>query len=320
MIAPNVLVAIVGFAAGVMAGPCKPSKMATATGTTSTDTVASSAQTSSIDTTAITGTAITTTETATTTISPAESVCLKSPAPAGKACNAQGSGEGRLDFLDQGDATTLATCLKSCQDKAGCVAFALSPDEDCTLWGGIFTGTSSDRTPWTWYDMDCFCDETSTTTTGSATETTSTETMTTELTTSSAEFTSTTSTMAAATTTAAVVDSCVNNEKTPVPTDKVCNKHGYYNGDLTYKDNPDARTMESCRQACRDSDGCTVFAFTPGQSCWTYGGTIDGITEHQTTYSWYEMECFCGLDDAMATTTAEATTTTDTTADPPIFT
>ncbi|KAL6918406.1 hypothetical protein FSST1_009901 [Fusarium sambucinum] len=296
MIAPNVLVAIVSFAAGVMASPCKPSSVTTATGT-----------------------ATTTTETATTTTSPAESVCLKSPSPAGKACKAQGGGDGDLDYLGEGDATSLANCLKSCQDKAGCVAFALSPDDSCALYGGIFTGTTDDETPWVWYEMDCFCDETSTITTVSATETTSTEATATEPTTSSAEFTSTTETMAAATTTAAV-DSCVNNQKTPFPADRVCNKEGIQSGNLNFMGVPNAKTMESCRQGCLDNNGCTVFAFTPGQSCWIYSGTIDSVDDSQTDYIWYEMECFCDLDNIVAITTAEATTTADATTGAPTLT
>ncbi|KAF5706136.1 hypothetical protein FGLOB1_7574 [Fusarium globosum] len=425
MIAQNVFAAFVGLAVGVQAGPCKPSSVTTTTGTASTD-VTASTDITSITSIATSGEPTTTTEAATTTTSQAEYVCLKDPAPLGKSCNAQGGGQGDLQLLGNANTLTLASCYKSCQDRAGCVAFALNPGSWCALWAGSFTGTSGGESTWSWYDMDCFCDESSTTTSGLATGTTATEATTNEVTTSSVEPTSTTETApatttttgaeltyscpggfpadsscdvkfnhiggsvgrivgelagedaaslddcvkacvankdcdffafwpntfcelwegnyernenaavqwswyelscfcppgremttteatttvattteapttteAATTTTTAPGESCVNNEKSPVPSDKVCNKHGYWEGTaMELLDSPSGvKTMETCRAACHDTSGCTYFAFTPGQSCYTYSGNIQSVTDQQTDYIWYDMDCFCDLDE-----------------------
>ncbi|KAM0075863.1 hypothetical protein ACKRZS_012069 [Fusarium odoratissimum] len=284
MIVHNILAALVGLAVGAQAGPCRPSSATTTTGTASTDF------------TSITGiatsrepTTTTTTEAATTTISPAEYVCFKNPAPAGKACNAQGGGQGDLQTMGNADTLTLASCHKSCQDMPGCIAFALQPGSWCALWAGTFTGTSGGESAWSWYDMDCFCDESSTTT----------NSLSIELTTSSVELTSTTEAAPATTTTTAPGESCVNNERSPVPSDKVCNKHGIYDGTAMefLGSPPDVKTMESCRTACHDTSECTYFAFTPGQSCYIYGGTLESVTDQQTDYIWYDMDCFCDLEE-----------------------
>ncbi|KAG5810236.1 hypothetical protein H9Q74_006572 [Fusarium xylarioides] len=381
----------------------------------------------------------TTTEAATTTTtSPDEYVCLNDPAPAGKGCNAQGGGQGDLQTMGNADTSTLASCYKSCLDRPGCIAFALQRGSWCALWAGSFTGTSGGESAWSWYDMDCFCDESSTTTSGLATGTTATEATTSELTTSSVKLTSTTETApatttttgaeltyscpggfpadstcdvkfnhiggsvgrivgelsgqaaasldncvqacvsnkdcdffafwpnqfcelwegnyerndnaavlwswyelscfcvpgrdattteatttaattteattteatatteeatttteAATTTTTAPGESCVNNEKNPVPSDKVCNKHGYWDGTtMELLGSPSGvKTKESCRDACHLTNGCAYFAFTPGQSCFLYRGTIEAVTDQQTDYIWYDMDCFCDLDE-----------------------
>ncbi|RKL44844.1 hypothetical protein BFJ72_g3495 [Fusarium proliferatum] len=434
MIAQNVFAAFVGLAVGVQAGPCKPSSVTTKTGTASTD-VTASTDITSITSIATSGEPTTTTEAATTTTSQAEYVCLKDPAPIGKSCNAQGGGQGDLQLLGNANTLTLASCYKSCQDRAGCAAFALNPGSWCALWAGSFTGTSGGESAWSWYDMDCFCDESSTTTSGLATGTTATEATTSEVTTSSVEPTSTTETApatttttgaeltyscpggfpadsscdvkfnhiggsvgrivgelagedaasldncvqacvankdcdffafwpetfcelwegnyernenaavqwswyelscfcppgretatteattkattiaattteattteatttteAATTTTTAPGESCVNNERSPVPSDKVCNKHGMYDGtSMQFLGSPNGvKTMESCRAACKEDSDCTYFAFTPGQSCYVYGGTLESVTDQQTDYIWYDMDCFCDLDE-----------------------
>ncbi|KAF4448556.1 hypothetical protein F53441_8033 [Fusarium austroafricanum] len=419
MIAQNVLVALAGLAVGVQASPCKPSSVTTTTGTASTDVTSITGTTTSEEPT-------TTTEASTTTTNPVESVCLKSPAPAGKSCNAQGGGQGDLQTMGNANALSLASCHKACQDRAGCVAFALQPGSWCALWAGTFTGTSGGESSWSWYDMDCFCDESSTTTSGPATETTTTQATTIELTASSSEATETTAattttadaqptyscpggfpadsscdikfnhvggsvgrivgelgaeaaasvddcvracaankdcdffafwpnqfcelwngnyqrsdsvvpwswyelscfcvpgrettptaattteaTTTEATTTPAATYACANGEKSPFPANKVCNKHGVYAGTaMDLLDVPSGvKMMESCRKACRDNSDCTYFAFTPGQSCWIYSGTIESVTDSQTDYIWYDMDCFCDLDEPTVTTTTEATTT-----------
>ncbi|KAF4958449.1 hypothetical protein FGADI_2371 [Fusarium gaditjirri] len=139
-----------------------------------------------------------------------------------------------------------------------------------------------------------------TTTEATSTEATTTEAMTTEATT---------------TTTTAPSESCVNNERSPVPSDKVCNKHGIYDGtSMDFLGSPSgATTMESCRQACHDASGCSYFAITPGGSCYIYGGTIESVIDQLTIYVWYDMDCFCDLDGPAVTTTTGATTTEATT-------
>ncbi|KAF4494551.1 hypothetical protein FAGAP_9312 [Fusarium agapanthi] len=292
MITQNVLAAFVGLAAGVQAGPCKPSSVTITIGTASTDVT-------SITSIATSGEpATTTTEAATTTTSPGEYVCLKNPAPVGKGCNAQGVGLGDLQTMGNVDTLTLASCYKSCLDRPGCTAISLEPGSWCALWAGSLTGTSGGESAWSWYDMDCFCDESSTTTSGLATGTTATEDTNSELTTTSIELTPTTETAPATTTTAAPSESCVNNERNPAPFDKVCNKHGIYDGtSMTPLGSPSsATTMESCREACHDTDECNYFTFTPGLSCYLYGGTIESVIDQQTAYIWYDMDCFCDLD------------------------
>ncbi|EWG38555.1 hypothetical protein FVEG_01746 [Fusarium verticillioides 7600] len=292
MIAQNVLAAFVGLAVGVQAGPCKPSSVTTTTDTASTEVT-------SITSIATSGEPTTTTEAATTTTSPGEYVCLKDPAPVGKGCNARGGGQGDLQTMGNANTLTLASCYKSCLDRPGCIAISLQPGLWCALWAGSFTGTSGGESAWSWYDMDCFCDESSSTTSGLATGTTATEAITSELTTSSVKLTSTTETAPAITTTTAPGESCVNNERSPVPSDKVCNKHGYYDGTTMIElGSPSgANTKESCRDACHDTNGCAYFAFSPNQFCSLYGGTIEAVTDQVTTYIWYDMDCFCDLDE-----------------------
>ncbi|KAF5570498.1 hypothetical protein FPHYL_1174 [Fusarium phyllophilum] len=280
MIAQNVLAAFVGLAVGVQAGPCKPSSVTTTTGTASTDvTSINSIATSGEPTT-------TTTEAASTTTSPGEYVCLKDPAPAGKGCNAQGGGQGDLQLLGNVNTLTLASCYKSCLDRLGCIAISLQPGSWCALWAGSFTGTSGGESAWSWYDMDCFCDESSTTTNGLATATTATE---------------------ATTTTAAPGESCVNNEKNPLPADRPCNKQGTpnQNSNLQYLSSLyDITTVSLCREACRDADGCTAFLLQPGDSCLFYSGTFDGVNEAELPYAWWSMDCFC--DESSTTTSGSA--------------
>ncbi|KAF5540993.1 hypothetical protein FMEXI_8145 [Fusarium mexicanum] len=441
MIARNLLAALVGLAVGVQAGPCKPSSVTTTTGTASTDVT-------SITSIATSGepTTTTTTEAATTTTSPGEYVCLKDPAPVGKGCNAQGGGQGDLQTMGNVNTLTLASCYKSCLDRPGCIAISLQPGSWCALWAGSFTGTSGGDSAWSWYDMDCFCDESSSTTSGLATGTTATEATNSELTTTFIELTSTTeaapttttttgveltyscpggfpadslceikfnhiggsvgrivgeltgepaasldncvkacvankdcdffaywpdqfcelwegtyepnesaavpwkwyelscfcvpgseattteattteattteattteattteattteamtteattTTEAVTTTTAAPGESCVNNERSPAPSDKVCNKDGYWSGTtmVSLGSPSGVKTMESCRAACHDTSGCAYFAVTPGLSCYIYGGDIESVSNDPTNYVWYDMDCFCDLDE-----------------------
>ncbi|KAF5975879.1 hypothetical protein FCOIX_7416 [Fusarium coicis] len=317
MIAQNVLAAFVGLAVGVRAGPCKPSSVTTTTDTASTEIT-------SITSIATSGEPTTTTEAATTTTSPGEYVCLKDPAPVGKGCNAQGGGQGDLQTMGNANTLTLASCYKSCLDRPGCIAISLQPGLWCALWAGSFTGTSGSESAWSWYDMDCFCDESSSTTSGLATETTATEAITSELTTSSVELTSTTETAPATTTTTAPSYSCVNNEKQPLPAGKPCNKAGNanQNSDLHVMYNlHDARTVSSCREACRNANGCSAFNLKPGSECWLYSGTLDGVIESESEYYWWSMvDCFCdepsttttGASIELTTSSVEPTSTTET--------
>ncbi|KAF5242170.1 hypothetical protein FANTH_8802 [Fusarium anthophilum] len=312
MIAQNLLAVFIGLAVGVKAGPCKPSPVTTTTGTASSDVT-------SVTTIATYGEP-TTTDTATTTTSLSESVCLKDPAPAGKGCNAQGAGQGELVWIAEVPTLTLASCYKSCLDTHGCIAFSLKPGSWCTLWGGLFTGTSGGESLHSWYDMDCFCDASSATTSSLATGTTASEATDSELTTTSIELTSTTEAApvttteattteattteatttpeAATTTTTAPGESCVNNERSPAPSDKICNKTGYWHGNsMELLDSPSGvTTMESCRAACHEISGCAFFAVIPGEYCSIYSGDIASASG-QTDYFWYEMDCFCDLDD-----------------------
>ncbi|KAF5590821.1 uncharacterized protein FSUBG_10685 [Fusarium subglutinans] len=330
MIAQNLLAAVVGLAVGVKAGPCKPSSVTTTTGTASSDVVsitsiATSVEFTTADVTSVTSIATsgepttTTTEAATTTTSPGEYVCLKDPAPVGKGCNAQGGGQGALELLGNVNTLTLASCYKSCLDRTGCIAISLQPGSWCALWAGSFTGTSGGESAWSWYDMGCFCDEFSATTSGLATGTTASEATDSEQTTTSIELTSTTETApattteattteatttkamttteASTTTTTAPGESCVNNERSPAPSDKICNKSGYSHGSsMEFLDSPTGvTTMEACRAACRETSGCAFFAIIPGEYCSIYSGDIASVSD-QTDYFWYDMDCFCDLD------------------------
>ncbi|KAF4440846.1 hypothetical protein FACUT_3164 [Fusarium acutatum] len=312
MIAQNVLAAFVGLAVGVQAGPCKPSSVITTTGTASTDVTSTTSIANSGEPTT------TTTEAASTTTSPGEYVCLKDPAPVGKGCNAQGGGQGDLQLMGNVNTLTLASCYKSCLDRPGCIAISLQPGSWCALWAGSFTGTSGGESAWSWYDMECFCDETSTTS-GLATGTTTIEATTSELTTSSAGVTETT---AATTTTTAPSESCVNNEKNPLPADRPCNKQGTsnQNSNLEWLSTLYGTTTVSvCRETCRDTAGCTTFHLEPG-TCSFYSGTLDGVDEAETPYAWWSMDCFCdesstttsGTALELTTSSVELTSTTET--------
>ncbi|KAF5698714.1 hypothetical protein FMUND_15021 [Fusarium mundagurra] len=312
MIAQNVLAAFVGLAVGVQAGPCQPSSVTTTTGTAPTDvTSITSIATSGEPTT-------TTTEAASTTTSPGEYVCLKDPAPVGKGCNAQGGGQGDLQTMGNVDTLTLASCYQSCLDRPGCIAISLQPGSWCALWAGSFTGTSGGVSAWSWYDMDCFCDETSTTS-GLATGTATTEATTSEMRTSSAGVTETT---AATTTTTAPIESCINNEKNPLPADRVCNKQGTsnQNSNLEWLSTLYGPTSVSiCRETCRDTNGCTTFHLEDG-TCSFYSGALDGVDAAETEYVWWSMDCFCdesstttsGAAIALTTSSVEPTSTTET--------
>ncbi|KAF5629971.1 uncharacterized protein FTJAE_8341 [Fusarium tjaetaba] len=314
MIAQNIIAAFIGLAVGVKAGPCKPSPVTTTTGTASTDFTSIT----SIATSGEPTTTTTTTEAATTTTSPGEYVCLKDPAPVGKGCNAQGGGQGDLQTMGNANTLTLASCYKSCLDRPGCIAISLQPGLWCALWAGSFTGTSGGESPWSWYDMDCFCDESSSTTSGLATGTTATEATTSELTTSSVELTLTTETAPATTTTTAPSYSCVNNEKQPLPAGKPCNKAGNanQNSDLNVMYNlHGAKTVSSCREACLNANGCSAFNLKPGSECWLYSGTLDGVIESESEYYWWSLDdCFC--DESSTTTSGAATELTASSVEP----
>jgi hypothetical protein len=186
MIGPRI-VAIVGLlAAGVRAGPCKPSPVVTTTTETTATHVASTTGT------AISGDMATTTE---TTLAPSStaSSCVnneKTPFPADVLCDTRGIGQDpsmlylRTVTVD----ATVAHCREVCQDTDGCIAFAVQPDVFCELWGGSVKQTDGSNTAWSWYFLDCFCDLSDESTTTATTDTTSltTDTATTELETSTA--------------------------------------------------------------------------------------------------------------------------------------
>ncbi|KAF5969355.1 verA-like protein [Fusarium bulbicola] len=270
---------------------CDESSSATsglATGTTATEATNSETTTTSVELTSTTeaAPATTTTTGAELTYScpggfPADSLCeIK--------LNHIGGSVGRIVGELAGEpAVSLDNCVKACVANKDCDFFAYWPDQFCELWEGTYEPNESAAVPWNWYELSCFCVPGSEATT---TEATTTGAVTTE---------ATTTTEAATTTTTAPGESCVNNEKLPAPSDKVCNKDGYWTGTsiVLAPDGLPRNSMESCRAACRDTSGCAYFAITPGQTCWIYGGDIEGVTDQPTDYIWYEMDCFCDLDE-----------------------
>ncbi|KAF5657923.1 verA [Fusarium circinatum] len=287
---------------GVQAGPCKPSSVTTTTGTASTDVNSiTSIATSGEPTT-------TTTEAATTATSLGEYVCLKDPAPVGKGCNAQGGGQGDLQTMGNMNTLTLASCYKSCLDRPGCIAISLQPGSWCALWAGSFTGTSGGESAWSWYDMDCFCDESSSTTSGLATGTTATQAPNSETATTSVELTSTTEAAPATTTTtgAEFTYSCPGG----FPADSLCEiKFNHIGGSVgrivgELAGEP-AASLDNCVKACVANKDCDFFAYWPDQFCEFWEGTYEPNESATVPWNWYELSCFC-VPGSEATTT-EAT-------------
>ncbi|KAF5564987.1 hypothetical protein FNAPI_1871 [Fusarium napiforme] len=246
MIAQNILAAFVGLAVGVQAGPCKPSSVTTTTGTASTDVT-------SITSIATSGEPTTTTTGAELTYScpggfPADSTCDVK-------FNHIGGSVGRIVKEADGEAlTSLDSCVQACAENKDCDFFAFWPNTFCELWEGNYERNDNAPVPWSWYELSCFC----------VPETEAT----------------TTATEAATTTTTVVIESCVDNEKNPLPAERVCNRQG------TSNQNSNLEWLS------------------------TLYGTLDGVDEIETLYVWWSMECFCDLSSATTTETAPATTTT----------
>ncbi|KAK2124487.1 hypothetical protein NOF04DRAFT_1348277 [Fusarium oxysporum II5] len=287
------IVAVIGLlAAGVQAGPCKPSSVVTTTAdATSTHSVSNTGTTTS-------GDIATTTETTLTPSSTAYS-CVnneKTPFPAGVLCDTKGIGaDPNMLFLTQvtGDAT-IAHCRDVCRGMDDCIAFTVQPNVFCDLWGGRIQGTDGSNTDFSWYSLDCFCDlpELSTTsatataataTTGATSLTTDTaitntatmdttiltsETATTELetsstvpTTSSAALTSSTETTTAAATTTTIATSAPSCPG-GFPSGSSCGVSKQYVGTGSYiKDIDGTYTLGECLQFCIDHPTCNLFAY-----------------------------------------------------------
>ncbi|RGP70222.1 hypothetical protein FSPOR_4122 [Fusarium sporotrichioides] len=307
MMAQNILITLIGLVAVVQAGPCKPSPSTTVTGTASTDTSLATISNDVTTTSTVTsGVLITTTETApatTTTTGPELTYSCPGGFPSHSSCgiryNHNRSNGYIVGTAGAGSiaANSLDVCLQACTEHANCDFFAFWPGQLCELWSGRYEyDSNSNMGASSWYELSCFCVP--------GRETTPTVATTTEATTTVATTTE-------ATTTVAATNACVNTEKRPSPTDVICNSHGLYSGtNVAFLGAPpNAKTMESCRKACHDDGSCTFFAFTPGQACWIYSGTIDSVNDQQTEYIWYDMDCFCDMDEQPTSTTIEATAT-----------
>ncbi|KAH7240045.1 uncharacterized protein BKA55DRAFT_693591 [Fusarium redolens] len=305
MIGPRI-VAIVGLlAAGVQAGPCKPSSVVT---TMTESTVIHVASTTG---TAISGDMATTTE---TTLAPSStaSSCVnneKTPFPADVLCDTRGIGQDpKMLYLSTLTVdATVAHCREVCRDTDGCIAFAVQPDVFCDLWGGSVKQTDGSNTAWSWYSLDCFCDlsdESTTSATATATTaitdttslatdtaTTGLETSSTVPTTSSAELISSTETTTAAATTTTSANSA---PRCPggFPSDSSCGVSQQYTGAGTYiKDIDGTYTLDECVQFCIDDPTCSLFAH--GDSfCELWNGDY-ASTGVSVSWSWYELDCFC---------------------------
>ncbi|PNP79393.1 hypothetical protein FNYG_07228 [Fusarium nygamai] len=247
--------------------------------------------TSELTTSSVELTSTTETAPATTTITDVQ-ITYSCPGgfPAESSCDVKlnpnmQSGARYIKSFDAEDVPSLDDCVRACVANKNCDFFAFWPNMFCELWEGNYE-RSDVVVSWSWFELSCFCVPGREAIT---TEATTTVAMTSE---------ATTTTEAATTTTAALGESCVNNERSPVPSDKVCNKHGYYDGTtMTELGSPSgANTKESCRDACHDTNGCAYFAFSPNSFCSLYGGTIEAVTDQETTYIWYDMDCFCDLD------------------------
>ncbi|KAG7424669.1 hypothetical protein Forpi1262_v014108 [Fusarium oxysporum f. sp. raphani] len=288
------IVAVIGLlAAGVQAGPCKPSSVVTTTAdATSTYSVSNTG-------TATSGDIATTTETTLTPSSTGYS-CVnneKTPFPAGVLCDTKG---------------------------IGADPNMLTPNVFCDLWGGRIQGTDGSNTDFSWYSLDCFCDlpELSTTsatataataTTGttslttdtaitntatmdtiiltSETATTELETSSTVLTTSSAALTSSTETTTAAATTTTIATSAPSCPG-GFPSGSSCGVSKQYIGTGSYiKDIDGTYTLDECLQFCIDHPTCNLFAYA-ATWCELWNGEY-ATTGSSVNFSWYELDCFC---------------------------
>ncbi|KAM5521752.1 F-box domain-containing protein [Fusarium oxysporum f. sp. phaseoli] len=289
------IVAVIGLlAAGVQAGPCKPSSVVTTTAdATSTYSVSNTG-------TATSGDIATTTETTLTPSSTGYS-CVnneKTPFPAGVLCDTKGIGA---------DPNMLTVVM--------------SPNVFCDLWGGRIQGTDGSNTDFSWYSLDCFCDlpELSTTsatataataTTGttslttdtaitntatmdttiltSETATTELETSSTVLTTSSAALTSSTETTTAAATTTTIATSAPSCPG-GFPSGSSCGVSKQYIGTGSYiKDIDGTYTLDECLQFCIDHPTCNLFAYA-ATWCELWNGeyaTTGSSVNFSCTYEW----------------------------------
>lgn len=187
------------------------------------------------------------------------------PIPDYRACGATGWAGGL--YLEgpgpEGSTKSLLACAKACTN-GRCRAFKFEADQECTFYVGTgLTQPDGTATSYKWYQPECFCDLDKVDTTEPEPEPT-----------------------------------CKNNVVNPVPEEMICGEKG--DGTGVYYKGPgpsgSSKSPRACADACIASDDCTFFQFEVDKQCEFYVGRLSNLDGTQTSYKWYDKNCFCDLD------------------------
>ncbi|KAM0337697.1 hypothetical protein ACHAPU_011521 [Fusarium lateritium] len=293
MMTPKALVVVIGFlAAGIRAGPCKPSSKTTttadltsATGTEQTSSNIALTTSEIVAATTSEGFTITATDSTTTATVTDSFACRnyqKDSAPAGKLCNVKGYGDDpNMKIIGhQYYNLGIQSCGKACRDDPDCIAFAFLEDSFCQFVKGSFKSTDGQQTDFTWYDLDCLCDL--------DVEATTTDATTTVMATTVAELSTSSEVTIAATTTTSTkaAPSCVGG----FPPNAVCNEYEDSTGSVIATFSMGV-TLEECVQKCSDESVCGHFA-SDGNYCQLRSGEYHTLLT-PNDYPFFELGCFC---------------------------
>ncbi|RFN48820.1 hypothetical protein FIE12Z_6875 [Fusarium flagelliforme] len=192
---------------------------------------------------------------------------LKSPAPANKVCGKNGYGAWALAGI--GAPESLEACAKSCKSNNQCTSFNFEANSVCFLYSGALEERNNLPTAWMMYELDCFCDLDK-------------------------------------------PDPEPEPEtgcklKSPSPQNKVCGQTGYGRGsDVVLNRQGPPTTLQDCVESCKANDQCTSFYFEADYYCAHYSGTVTETDGQETSFKWYDVDCFsCPSDETEPTTPTE---------------
>ncbi|EYB21987.1 hypothetical protein FG05_12405 [Fusarium graminearum] len=102
-----------------------------------------------------------------------------------------------------------------------------------------------------------------------------------------------TTTAEASSTTGAPAPTCVNNFKNPVPEGASCGDEGFPRNSVSYVGNGPVGSMIDCYESCLTQANCQSFAMIENVFCELYSGSLGGTSNVDTSYKWYDIDCFC---------------------------